>query len=203
MFMDPHFPPGAMPAVDVSRVATKQRQREEAQRRAREARFAKLIDEIDRAQIGATIDLLIERLDSRDGDPDLEDDDPSGSALDRGEGASWPEWSARRAKLPYMLSGAELHLGEDGEEDDPAGGNIDDEPHDPEEDKGVEDEPHDEEADELDDPEDRAVRRPHRDRIRRTRCDRIDHPGRAGAWGCPGWSTYRLRDGSNVMAMPL
>ncbi len=42
-----------------------------------------------RREIEAEIERLIALLDTADGDPDLEDDDPAGDPLDRGEAEDW------------------------------------------------------------------------------------------------------------------
>lgn len=68
------------------------------------------------------VDALLRRLDKADGDPDLEDDDPAEPAGDELD-ASYPEGGAG---FLYMVGGlACAH--EDAEDDDPAGGNIEDE----------------------------------------------------------------------------
>lgn len=50
-------------------------------RRARQERFCRLIDQFEQDEIGAAVDSLIAMLDERDGDPDVEDDDPAGGDI--------------------------------------------------------------------------------------------------------------------------
>lgn len=75
---------------------------------------------------------LIERLDVLDGDPDIEangDDELSGDERDAG----WNEWHARGGFQRFTSEAPQtLNFDDDAEDDDPAGGAIDDEPHDPE-----------------------------------------------------------------------
>lgn len=52
----------------------------------RAARYRRLLATLSADEIGDAIEALIARLDLLAGDPDLEDDDPAGDPLDRGEG---------------------------------------------------------------------------------------------------------------------
>lgn len=113
---------------------------------------------LDSSELGAAIDALIARLDAAAGDPDLE---ANGDELDGNlseddvmhHGGSF-------AGCPVSDPGEDDDADED---DDPAGGNVLDERHDAD----CEDEP--------DDADSRALRKPHRDRIRRTQCDRTEY----------------------------
>lgn len=113
---------------------------------------------LDSVELGAAIDALIARLDADAGDPDLE---ANGDELDGNlseddvmhHGGSF-------AGCPFSDPGEDDDADED---DDPAGGNVLDERHDAD----CEDEP--------DDADSRALRKPHLERIRKTRCDRIVH----------------------------
>ena len=46
----------------------------------------RILGRFDRAQLEGFISVAIDLLDMADGDPDIEDDDPSGTPLDQGEG---------------------------------------------------------------------------------------------------------------------
>ncbi|WP_414901293.1 hypothetical protein ACMT1E_15050 [Sphingomonas flavalba] len=138
--------------------------------------ITRVLAAFDRDQLAGFVAVAIDLLDLADGDPDREEDDPPESAGDDLGDQSYPEWHTRgRHKL--TARGAEAATGfamlEDVEEDDADMG-IEDDPlgFDPEEDvehDGREPD-HDDEAE---DREARLIRQPHRDRIRRTRCDRI------------------------------
>jgi len=49
------------------------------------ALIAQAIRKLSRHELEAVTERLIQRLDELDGDPDLEDDDPAGTELDKGE----------------------------------------------------------------------------------------------------------------------
>lgn len=91
-------------------------------------------------EIGDTIDALIALVDDLGGDPDLEDNGDDEPDADGFGDPSWPEWHGRgRHKL--CANGAELPetvsagtICDDAEDDDPAGSDVVDEPHDAEED---------------------------------------------------------------------
>jgi len=124
-----------------------------------------------RTLVESIIEELVETLDAADGDTDLEEIDVEDS---------------------FVLSDIAHGFAADGPgciASDPDCGVEDDfRGFDPEEDFGIDDVRHDGEG--LDEPDDaisRAARRPHRDRIRRTRCDRIPTNWLTGA-------EYRLRD---------
>jgi hypothetical protein len=54
-----------------------------------------------RDEIEIAIEELIAKLDAADGDPDIEDDDPRGDNLDRGEGPAWVEREERNCTNSY------------------------------------------------------------------------------------------------------
>ncbi len=87
--------------------------------------------------IADTIEKLLEVLDGRDGDPDVE---PNGDELDDPgdlQDAAWIEWNTMRgaAKIGPNLAGE--HEDDAAEDDDPGGGNVTDEPHDGEAEDGI------------------------------------------------------------------
>lgn len=158
------------------------------------AQFMRLVEAFERDEMEAGVDLLIQALDQRDGDPDLE---PNGDELD----ASWPiDGGSRRD----AMRGGSGH--EDAEDDDPD--EIDGDERDG---RGSEEEfmRHSPcgpgcpigDPPALDFPSDGEDLRPVSDptayqaairRIRATRCDRIVSPYR---WpGSIPAVTYRLRD---------
>lgn len=161
--------------------------------------FLAILPLLDFADTGTAIDLAIAKLDKMAGDPDLEDGIDAEPDDDAKGDVAWPEWHTmgRHKGLSQIVH-------EDDEDDDIDAG-IDDEPHDAEEDRGAEedgepgswpegwqgggavfdDDGHEE------DHIDQRMRQPHRDRIRRTRCDYV----RLG-YAPYGWSEYRLREGS-------
>lgn len=47
--------------------------------------IAQAVPMLTRCELAAITERLLERLDELDGDPDLEDDDPAGTDLDKGE----------------------------------------------------------------------------------------------------------------------
>ena len=79
---------------------------------------ARILSRHDRSNLAAFVTVAIDLLDVLDGDPDLED------ATDLED-----DFSIYTLDLP---SGAGCPIADTGEDDDPAGGSIDDEPHDPE-----------------------------------------------------------------------
>ncbi len=162
------------------------------------AQVMRVFEALDRDTLAAVIERGIDRLDLYDGDPDIEDDD-TGAVLMIAQGQDivfdqeFPE--------PDGLAGSP----EDAEDDDPAGGEITDEPHDAEEDYGADDkgedrtwievgegrqglsiEAYNDDEREEDDP---AARKPHIRRIRRTRCTET----RYNAGTFHAFSTYRLK----------
>lgn len=79
---------------------------------------------------------LIERLDLNDGDPDDETDDPDLEPIGDEEDGAWIEWNTMRGSQkrgPNILPTYNEDDEDDdpAENDDPAGGAVDDEPHDP------------------------------------------------------------------------
>lgn len=164
-----HYPPAASPRL---------------------AKFVRMLDAFEPDDIGAMVDLLIERLDARDGDPDLEETDAEDSfALPRYalEFASGPGCKAsdegelvgdehdysgvedEPGLVPYGINGPGCPIS------DPDGGGT----------VGIVGGEPDEDAE----PDEPKARLPHRDRIRRTRCTVVALPGYRGA---PD-NQYRLR----------
>lgn len=130
----------------------REKARAEAKRRARQARFIKLIDQFEADEIETAVEGLIAELDRRDGDTDLEEngleddflphaaDGPGCPVSDPGGGdansevadPTWTEWQTRRGSK-VDANGAEVvgrdrHgnlLHEDAEDDDPREDNGD------------------------------------------------------------------------------
>lgn len=100
-----------------------------------DGKLARAIDRLSRKEIEHLTQALIDRLDMMDGDPDLEDNgDREGSDGDCGD-IAWFEWDQREAlgqlsehELPVATHAYQWHaMTEDDEDDDPAGGNTEDE----------------------------------------------------------------------------
>lgn len=82
--------------------------------------IARILSRFDRAQLEGFISVAIDLADAMDGDENLED---GGDA----EQASWGNAPTQLGMIAHCM---DWHH-DDAEDDDPAGGAIDDEPHDP------------------------------------------------------------------------
>lgn len=78
------------------------------------AQFMRGVEMLDSAEIGYAVDALIEKLDQVAGDPDIEDDDPAGTDLDRGESGAWAETDERQ---PAVMKGNDHEDDEDDDQD--------------------------------------------------------------------------------------
>lgn len=92
---------------------------------------ARILSRFDRAQLEGFISVAIDLADALDGDADLEPEEDKGEE-ERGEQAGWSN-GIDQCKLS---AGAMAWHHDDAEDDDPAGGDIVDVPHDPEDDSG-------------------------------------------------------------------
>lgn len=96
--------------------------------------LAQAIERLSRSEIEDLTQSLIDRLDMMDGDCDLEDNaDREANDGDSGDFA-WPEWDQRgegqaaEGEMPWATASFQWHaMTEDDEDDDPAGGNSEDE----------------------------------------------------------------------------
>lgn len=85
------------------------------------APIMRLLSQFDRAKIEAFAEISIALLDLQDGDPDLEDNADA-------EQASWPNHAMQLGLGKHCMAWDH----DDAEDDDPAGGDVCDGPHDPE-----------------------------------------------------------------------
>ncbi len=90
------------------------------------APLMRLLSRFDRAKVEAFAEVRIALLDLIDGDPDLEPEEDKGEE-ERGEQGGWGNGIDQRG----LTAGVMAWHCDDCEDDDPAGGAIDDEPHDP------------------------------------------------------------------------
>lgn len=69
------------------------------------ALIGQAIRKLSRHELEAVTERLIEMLDTMDGDPDLEDDDPGGTDLDKGEDDGANGWARLLPEPSYAYSG--------------------------------------------------------------------------------------------------
>lgn len=93
-----------------------------------------VIPGLSRPELARLVQRMIDRMDEMDGDPDFEDsnDREAHDGDDQGD-ISWPEWHTRDRRSqqeagPELSTTCLIHDHEDAEDDDPGGGNVDDEP---------------------------------------------------------------------------
>lgn len=144
------------------------------------AQFARMLDAFERNDVETAVDMLIERLDREDGNPD---DEPDGDLLD----GNCSEDDFMMHSLPDGAPGCPIA--------DPGGGAVDDEG------EGIDEREPEEHCGGIDAEQiDPAARRRHRDRIRATACDVTVF--RNSLNGFPR-REYRMRDGSRIAGWRL